>query len=694
MNQSLIDNLISKATKSHKDKNFSDAEKLYYEILQIQPENINCLNYLGTLLAQTDRFNEAEELFLKAKKLEPQNPFLINNLGNIYNEFGKIDKAKLYYEKAIILKPNLVQANLNLGIISFKKKNYPKALNYLNKVIELEPNNIQSYAIIANIYNHLRNFKQTLECYKKIFKIDPENLMALSGTIDLFSTINLTNLSEGNSHDLLEMFTFLYQKININHNYLFNNAKKLIIYTEDKKKLETLIVKNYNLLNQKLVKKILKKKLFQYILQKSLIRDQFLEKFLCQVRKEILFSIQNKNESLMKEFFDFILSYAEQSFFNEYIFFQSNDEMNLIEKLKLKIENSKKINELEIAVFACYIPLYKSKIIRDKLQNYSSKNILFNDLIKMQIKDYIDEQKLKTTIKSFEISNKISKLVRNQYEENPYPRWRYANINPKANFLFELNSDISPNKIFIKNDFINTKTLIAGCGTGQQLARRIDYKGSSVLAVDLSISSLAFAKRKMQELNINNIEFLHLDLLKLENLKQKFDIIECVGVLHHLEDPELGLKVLLNILKPNGFLKLGLYSELARKHIIEARKIIKNNNFSNNIDEIRNFREMIKNNNNNSFQKLNLNFDFHTTSSVRDLIFHAQEHQFTIPKISKLIQKYNLEFLGFTNKSIKKDYSNFFKDDEKNTSLKNWNEFEIKYPDIFQGMYQFWIKKN
>ena len=123
---------------------------------------------------------------------------------------------------------------MNLGIISFKKKNYPKALNYLNKVIELEPNNIQSYAIIANIYNHLRNFKQTLECYKKIVKIDPENLMALSGTIDLFSTINLTNLSEGNSHDLLEMFTFLYQKTNINHNYLFNNTKKINYYTEDK----------------------------------------------------------------------------------------------------------------------------------------------------------------------------------------------------------------------------------------------------------------------------------------------------------------------------------------------------------------------------------------------------------------------------------------------------------------------------
>ena len=519
--------------------------------------------------------------------------------------------------------------------------------------------------------------------------------MAVSGCIDLFNTINLTNLSANNSHDLLDMFNFLYKKKNINHNYLFNNAKNLIIFKEDKNELEKLIQNNNNLLDKNLVKKILKKEILHHMLQKSLIRDQFLEKFLYQIRKEILFSNQNEDETLMKEFFDFILSYAEQSFLNEYIFFQSNEEIELVEKLKLKIENSKNINELEISILACYVPLYKSKKIKEKLQNYSSKNILLNDLIKIQIRDYIEEQKLKTKIKSFEISNKTSKLVRSQYEENPYPRWRYADTNPKTNFLFELNSDISPNKILLKNDITNPKILIAGCGTGQQLSRRINYKGSSVLAVDLSLSSLAFAKRKMQELNINNIEFLHLDLLKLENLKQKFDIIECMGVLHHLENPELGLNVLLNILKPSGFLKIGLYSELARKHIFEARKFIKKKNFSNNADDIRNFREMIKNSNENfSFQKLNLNFDFHTTSSLRDLIFHVQEHQFTIPKILELIQKYNLKFLGFTNKSIKKDYSNFFKDDEKNTSLKNWHEFENKYPDIFQGMYQFWIRKN
>ena len=67
--------------------------------------------------------------------------------------------------------------------------------------------------------------------------------------------------------------------------------------------------------------------------------------------------------------------------------------------------------------------------------------------------------------------------------------------------------------------------------------------------------------------------------IKINNLNKKFSVIECVGVLHHLKDPEEGLKVLLNILEPNGYLKLGLYSDYARKHIVETRKLLKKHNF-------------------------------------------------------------------------------------------------------------------
>ena len=142
------------------------------------------------------------------------------------------------------------------------------------------------------------------------------------------------------------------------------------------------------------------------------------------------------------------------------------------------------------------------------------------------------------------------------------------------------------------------------------------------------------------------------------------------------------------------FLKLGLYSELARQHIVEARKFINKNKFTDDIAGIRNFRELAKNNKDNiSLQKLNDNYDFHTTSSLRDLVFHVQEHRFSLLKISRILKKYNLEFLGFTSKSLKKDYAKFYKNDEKNLSLKNWHEFETNYPNIFQSMYQFWVKK-
>ena len=695
MNRSLVDNLIIEAKKNHNDKNFLQAEELYKKVLNIEPKNINCLNYLGTLLAQTNRKNDAEEVFLKATKIDPNNPFLNNNLGNIYNENGKLDKAISYYEKVILFKPDFVQVYLNLGIVYAKKSDTSKALNYLMKVVQLEPNNTQCYAIIASIHKELRNFRETLNCYKKIFEFDPNNLMALLGAVDLFSKLNLTNLSKNNSHELLEMFLFLYNKNNINHNYIFNNAKNLVIFEEDKSELESILNENTNLLSKNIVKVILNKKIFHFILQKSLIRDQFLENFLYKIRKEILLTCLSENKSQLKEFYDFILSYAEQSFFNEYVFYQSDEEINLINKLKSKIEKSKEINELEISILACYMPLIKSNIIKDKLLNYLPKNKLFSDLIKAQIKDNLEEQKLKSTIKSNVIVDEISKKVRDQYEENPYPRWKYAEIHPKVNFSSELNSDIHPNKISLFSEIKDYKILIAGCGTGQQLARVINYRDADILAVDLSLSSLAFAKRKMQEFNIKNIEFLHTDLLKLKKLRKKFNIVECMGVLHHLENPEEGLNILLDMLEPNGFLKLGLYSELARKHIVEARKFVNEKKFSNNIYEIRKFREIAKNNKDNlSMQKIINNYDFHTTSSLRDLVFHAKEHHFNIPKISKLLQKYNLDFLGFTNDSIKKDYLKFYKDDKKSTSLKNWHEFEMKYPDLFQSMYQFWVIKN
>ena len=300
------------------------------------------------------------------------------------------------------------------------------------------------------------------------------------------------------------------------------------------------------------------------------------------------------------------------------------------------------------------------------------------------------------TIKSIgQISNKVSKKVQTQYEENPYPRWRYITSGIKLNFLNILNSNIKPNKVESKNKFLNPNVLIAGCGTGQQLENIICYEKSNIFALDLSLSSLAYAKRKMQELNFNEIEFLHGDILSLQNIKKKFDVIECVGVLHHMENPENGLSILLDLLEPHGFLKLGIYSEISRKHIIEVRSFVEKNNSTSDLNNIRSTRELIKNDKDNKFfQKLTYNYDFYSTSSLRDMIFHVNEKRYTLDQILKLINSFNLEFLGFTNEKAKKNYSKSYPNDTNNLNIKNWSEFEIENPDTFISMYQFWVRKK
>ena len=95
---------------------------------------------------------------------------------------------------------------------------------------------------------------------------------------------------------------------------MFNNAKTLIIFDEDKIQLEETLNKNSNILNENIVKIILNKEILHLMLQKSLVRDQFLENFLCKIRREILLSYEDKNLSQITEFYDFILSLAEQSF--------------------------------------------------------------------------------------------------------------------------------------------------------------------------------------------------------------------------------------------------------------------------------------------------------------------------------------------------------------------------------------------
>ena len=86
--------------------------------------------------------------------------------------------------------------------------------------------------------------------------------------------------------------------------------------------------------------------------------------------------------------------------------------------------------------------------------------------------------------------------------------------------------------------------------------------------------------------------------------------------------------------------------------------------------------------------------DFYSLSACRDLLFHVQEHRFTLPQIEMALNDFGLKFLGFESKQSRiMSFSEFYPEKDALTSLSLWHQFELKNPDTFSRMYQFWVQK-
>jgi ubiquinone/menaquinone biosynthesis C-methylase UbiE len=221
--------------------------------------------------------------------------------------------------------------------------------------------------------------------------------------------------------------------------------------------------------------------------------------------------------------------------------------------------------------------------------------------------------------------------------------------------------------------------------------------GVQVTAVDLSLSSLAYAQRMANELGVTNIEFRQADILELAEWPEPFDIVYCVGVLMAMRDPQAGLRVLLALVRPGGLLKLGLYSKRARASVNVAREIIRQQQLPATASAIREFRQYVYGAERDSPLKSLLRWrDFYSMSDCRDFLFHVQEHQFDLPQISAMLRDHGLTVLGMSKQLPRHAvaaYRQTFPHDETMADLQKWDAVETRYPETFLGMYQIWCRK-
>ena len=530
---------------------------------------------------------------------------------------------------------------------------------------KLEENDIDG--AMYHLHNVLKDNKDHIELYLINF--------------DLFCRIQIST----KNYDFLKTIAEYYFRDNfIYHQLAFPQAIKLTnFYSNSKTESRKLSLIDLDIINEKL---------FQLIVKKCLITDLNLEFYLTKIRKKLLKKfLSNTDNQFFMKIYKFLIVFAEQKFFCEFIYHVTDEEKKLLKKLENKIKKKDDICELSILLISLYKPLNKCNYLQKKLVNYISKSNEFKEFLKYVFHDPHTDKQASISMKSMSnFSNKTSLLMKRQYEENPFPRWRFTLRPMKGNDINEFTNRYSD------TFFQKPEILIAGCGTGQQAMAWSAYMDSKICAVDLSSESLAYAIRKAKEKNIKNINFYHLDLLDLELLNKKFDIIISTGCLHHMEKPEDGLESLVNVLKPQGLIYLGLYSKRARSEIEWTRKYIQKRKIDVTEDNMRSFRTKILNSENKKLQSIRGLRDFFSLSNFRDLLFNYTEHTYDFIKIKELLESKKLNFIAFNemNPNVKNSFKNHFPNENDEVNLELWDKFEKIYPKTFLGMYRFWVKKK
>jgi SAM-dependent methyltransferase len=387
---------------------------------------------------------------------------------------------------------------------------------------------------------------------------------------------------------------------------------------------------------------------------------------------------------------------AQHCFLNEYVFAESAEETAIVDRLRLRIEGSLAAGaaapERVLVMVAAYMPLHRVAGAEQLLSQDGSP--AFRRLIDRQIREPGEEIRLMASLPRLTPLDPASAEIHAQYEANPYPRWVKIPSPPLAT-LYDTLRAMFPH-IALPAGPARPDILIAGCGTGQHaIETALRFRHSRVLAVDLSVASLAYALRKTREYGLSTLDYAQADILQLGRVDRRFDAIEAVGVLHHIDDPIAGWRILTALLRPGGFMKIGLYSARARAHIVRVRTGIAATGYRATAEEIRRFRQEVFSRSDADARRLAAeSLDFYSLSGCRDLLFNVCERHFSLLEIARILDQLGLAFVGFEIvDEVKRFYRVNHPGDRTMTDLAGWDAFEADHPATFRAMYQFWLRR-
>lgn len=248
---------------------------------------------------------------------------------------------------------------------------------------------------------------------------------------------------------------------------------------------------------------------------------------------------------------------------------------------------------------------------------------------------------------SAEETSSIGEAVRDFYERFPYPRpidnldtyrclWQDQERRRADHHLFW------PARPFREDRSI----LIAGCGTSQAAKHSLRWPKAQVTGIDFSATSVRCTENLKRKYSLSNLRVRQLSIERAQDLGMSFDQIVCTGVLHHLADPDVGLRALRNVLKPDGAMHLMVYAPYGRTGIYLLQEFCRRTGVRATGEEIPDLVTALK-----ALPPghpletlLREAPDFRHEAALADALLHPQDRAYSVPQLFDLVEKGGLAF--------------------------------------------------
>jgi SAM-dependent methyltransferase len=248
----------------------------------------------------------------------------------------------------------------------------------------------------------------------------------------------------------------------------------------------------------------------------------------------------------------------------------------------------------------------------------------------------------------------VTEAVRKQYEAYSYPppiedaeqflkQWGPLTCDPRFAGI-QLWPEGRPRQ--------ELRILCAGCGSSQSPLIALNNPDCAVLGIDLSDASLAHSNRLRDRHGLKNLELQRMSLLDVGQLGSSFDLILCTGVLHHLPNPDAGLKALADVLDPRGSMGIMLYGKAARAGVYQIQDILRRLGAGPDAAGLGMARELLK------FVPPHhylfepngkLPIDLAQDAGIVDMLLHPQDRAYSVPELLQFVADAGLIFFGWND---------------------------------------------